>query len=189
MLKPVKTPTQLLALLGCAIAAGGIGACGSSSKNTASTKSQSTQATASAGATSDITAPATPTQLAAPTKPLARASLVAEGDAICARINARAHSTSISKPSDYPTVLLPLIEFERGEVAQLAALTPIRTLKHDWDSIVAARRGTVNAFVALLKAGETGTIRKANAPLTAAEREEQRAHEIARKVGFHACTE
>jgi hypothetical protein len=124
---------------------------------------------------------------AASGKPLTRTALIAQADAICASIDRRASTSAITKPSDYITVLLPLISFEQEEVVSMETLRPPKSLEREWRVIVAARRGTVDAFKRLAAANHTNKLREPLGALTAAEQREHNAKNVARRAGFTGC--
>jgi hypothetical protein len=100
--------------------------CGGSAK-TASQSASSTP-TSAASATSP---PATPVGA-----PLTRAQLIAKGDAICYRLNARRQSTRIEHAKDYEHLIPSLAAYESQGANEMSQLVPPASMAHAWRSIV-----------------------------------------------------
>jgi hypothetical protein len=117
---------QFAALTLAAIALAATG-CGGSSKTS------STAANAPAVSTSASTTAAS-TQAAG--TPLTRAALIASGDPICARANAKTSVLTANTVRDYVRIFPQIALYHRTEAAELAKLSPPASLTHDWRQMV-----------------------------------------------------
>jgi hypothetical protein len=70
------------------------------------------------------------------TKPLTRSELIARGDAICRRINAKISTITVSSAQDYARLAPPLAAYEQTAVAEMRKLTPPASMANDWKQIV-----------------------------------------------------
>lgn len=118
-----------LVLVTAALAASG---CGGSGKATGQTGSPP-----SVGSSSAKRSPS-PTASSSPTAPLTRAELIAKGDAICWRVNARRVSTKVSSPADYERLVPPLAAYELAAAAEMRRLTPPASMAKAWEQITSA---------------------------------------------------
>jgi hypothetical protein len=116
-----------LTLVAAALAASG---CGGSSKGTATATSASA---------------ASQTSSAASSKPLTRSELIARGDAICYRLNAKRASLTINRPQDYERLVPPLATYELAAAAEMGRLTPPTSMARDWQQMVSGARTVAQA--------------------------------------------
>jgi hypothetical protein len=73
-------------------------------------------------------------------KPLSRLELIARGDAICYRLNARRSSSTMSRPQDYERIVPALAAYELAATTEMAQLVPPASMAHDWQRMVAGSR-------------------------------------------------
>jgi hypothetical protein len=115
-----------LTLATTALAASG---CGGSSK------------TGSTEATTAATSPTTPATTAATTHPtgtpLTRAALIAKGDAICARANAKTSVLTANSVQAFARVYPQIAIYNRTEAAELGRIVPPPSLAGDWARMIA----------------------------------------------------
>jgi hypothetical protein len=117
--------TQLAAIAVAATALA-ISGCGGSSK---------TSATATTTAAS--TPPASTADTAPPNgKPLTRAALIAAGDAICARANAKTIVLQASSIKELARIYPQVAIYHRAEAAELKKLVPPASLANDWSRMI-----------------------------------------------------
>ncbi len=138
--------------------------CGSSTKDSSATSTTtaatSTSATQQSAATSQPSGPQ-----------LTHAQLVAKGDAICYRLNARRASTTISTPGDYKRLVPALAAYELAGVAEMRKLNPPASMANSWKEIadsmetIAKLTGSVDTYQAASNDTEQ---HKLDAPFTAA---------------------
>jgi hypothetical protein len=130
---PIVLQVHLAALALAAILLAASG-CGSSSKTT--TTSTSTAST-TAAVTSASTEPAKAVVVKVGTgKPLSRAQWLAQGDEVCAQVNAELASKTIKSNAEFAVVLPQAAVYEQGEVEQLVKLVPPRSKTHDWQEFL-----------------------------------------------------
>jgi hypothetical protein len=125
-------------LAACALAVGAlaIGACGSTGS---SSKSPSRTSTPKVDTTN--IAVKRPQSSA----PLTRAQLVAQGDAICYRLNARRMTTKVARAQDYEQLVPALAAYELQGANELGALAPPRSMAHLWRQIVSGSHKVAEA--------------------------------------------
>jgi hypothetical protein len=124
-----------LAVMGTAFAVSG---CGESSKGT-STASQATIAVATGSTGARVTV------AEKPGKQLSRSELVAQGDAICYRLNAKRSAITLSRPGDYERLVPPLAAYELAGATEMGRLVPPASMASDWQKMVAGSRTIANA--------------------------------------------
>ncbi len=124
-----------LAVMGTALAASG---CGESSKGT-STASQATSAAATGSTGARITV------AEKPGKQLSRSELVAQGDAICYRLNTRRSAITMSRPGDYERFVPALAAYELAGATEMGRLVPPASMADDWQKMVAGSRTVADA--------------------------------------------
>jgi ABC-type transport system substrate-binding protein len=168
-----------LALTTLALAASG---CGGSTKTTSSQTGSIAQATSSTQTTSSpSTAPATATA------PLTVAELIAKADPICERANAKRTSITLTTRSSYSRLLPPLVAYERGELAELAKLTPPASLASEWRQILADTKTIIEATAKLGETPPNGRDSSLKAVFVKAGRAERQMLAIAKRIGFKEC--
>jgi hypothetical protein len=116
-----------LALAVGAIAAGG---CGSSTKPANQATKPSNAATQPTGDGSAVRS----------SSPLTRAQLIAKGDAICYRLNARRAATKIQRRQDYERLVPALAGYELSLASEMRRMTPPASMAHDWQQMVEGTR-------------------------------------------------
>jgi hypothetical protein len=72
-----------------------------------------------------------------PGKPLSRSELLAKGDAICYRLNARRSSLKLERPQDYERIVPPLAAYELAAANEMGQITPPASMANDWQEMVA----------------------------------------------------
>jgi hypothetical protein len=133
--------------------------CGGSSKSsTSKTASSSTQASTG----SEASGGGSP----APTGTLTPAQLIAKGNAICYRLNARRSSIVVATPHDYERLVPPLAAYELASAAEMSKLTPPPSMAADWRRIVAGSRLIALATGRFRKSADAGNAAKSR-PLDA----------------------
>jgi hypothetical protein len=70
--------------------------------------------------------------------PLTRSQLIAQGDTICYRLNAKRSSTRISRPQDYAREIPALAAYELTGAEEMAKLAPPATMARDWRQMFAS---------------------------------------------------
>ncbi len=98
--------------------------------------------------------------LSAPSKrtpPLTRAQLIAKGDAICYRLNARRASTRIDRPADYERLVPALAAYELAGASEMSTLTPPPALAQDWRRMVEGARTIAQATARIRNARLAGS--------------------------------
>jgi hypothetical protein len=75
------------------------------------------------------------------TKPLTRSELIARGDTICRRINARLAAIRIKSAKDYAR----LGAFEQAAVANMRELTPPASMSSGWGQVVSGAQTLADA--------------------------------------------
>jgi hypothetical protein len=78
-------------------------------------------------------------------KPLSRSELIAQGDAICYRLNAKRATLTISRPQDYERIVPPLAAYELAAAAEMGRLMPPTSMAHDWSEMVSGARTIAQA--------------------------------------------
>jgi len=128
-------------------------------------------------------------QTAASGPHLTSTQFIARADTICAHVNTKRATVTISSPQTTVTLLPPLVVYERTALAEMNKLTPPPALANDWKLILASiheltdytgelssdmtANNTTAARVLLAKAGSVGP----SATLTA----------TAKRDGFKDC--
>jgi hypothetical protein len=67
---------------------------------------------------------------------LTRSELIARGDAICRRINAKLRATTVTSARDYARLAPPLAAYEQAAVAEMRKLTPPASMANGWNQVV-----------------------------------------------------
>ncbi len=127
---------QLIAL-GLTAGALVVSGCGGSSKT------GSTASVAAATSTTTETTATTPTVTAATVKvatgtPLTRTTLIAKGDAICARTNTKLSAMSVTGEAAFRRALPQVAIYDSTESNELSKLVPPPSLASDWTRIINA---------------------------------------------------
>jgi hypothetical protein len=172
-----------LATVALATAATAVAGCGGSSKN-AQTGSVTSQA-----ASKSITTHGESSSNAksASGKSLTRAQLVARGNEICARVNAKRAATSITTHSQLLTLVPRLAAFEESAALEMGKLLPPASMAADWRQIVSTAEliaaDTANLGLALRKTD----LAKATASFNADASTRRAALALAERDGFKEC--
>lgn len=180
----LHTHLAAVALAATTLAASG---CGGSSKTAASSSSASTTP-----ATTATVATPPPTTTAAATvatgNPLTPAQWIAQGDAICARLNAQINAIRVRSSADLARALPQIAAYEQAGLTQLVKLVPPASRASDWKQYLTdLRQSAINSRkVAESAHGPQFTL---SAPLVAAtSRINEGLKAIAKRDGFKECS-
>lgn len=160
-----------LALTAMAVATTG---CGSSGKSSTSSPGSSSSVEHAAGATTSAGGP------------LSRSQLIAAGDSICYRLNAKRLSTRIGSPKDYAREIPPLAAYELDGAEEMAKLTPPPALARDWSQMVASAR-KIAVITSRYRTLAQTLNPKARADDIALGYAEGRLMSVAKQAGFKDC--
>jgi hypothetical protein len=170
-----RTSIATLAATGAVLAAAG---CGGSSK---SSSAGTGNGTASNSTTAADTTPK-------PTGPqLSRTQLIAKADAVCARVNKKRNSVSLSSPESYMTLLSPFAAYEKNAMAELARLNPPSSLKNNWEKFVRGDESVANTTSKLAQYAAEGNIKITQSLVIALNQTERQVTATAKHAGFVAC--
>ena len=86
---------------------------------------------------------------------LTRSELIARGDAICRRINAKIRATKVSTAQDYARVAPPLAAYEQTAVIEMRKLTPPASIANGWRQIVSGAQMLANGTTKLGEYAQT----------------------------------
>jgi hypothetical protein len=176
-------PRTRLAALALAATTVAVAGCGGSTKSSSQTTASSGTPPESVSHTDSVA------QSKAPTKQLTRAELIARGDEICARVNARRNAITIRTPADV-ALLVPLAAYERTAFDELGNLTPPASMAADWKIIVATAQALAeDTGKAGETAGKTNAQAAAHGPLMAFRQAQQLLSVTAARAGFKDCAE
>jgi len=129
-------------------------------------------------------------QLEAQTKrPLNRAQLIAQADAICERVNTERDSMTIRTRADYARILPQIATYEQTALAEMIKFSPPKSMEEDWKQILNEIRTIAESTA---KAGESFQSHHINPPtslLTSAAAAGQRLSLVAHRDGFKACAQ
>jgi hypothetical protein len=170
------THTRLAAAILTASALTAAG-CGESTKPT----SQTTQAAVTAQTTANTTA-------AKPSGPLNRTELIAKGDAICYRLNARRSATTIGRPQDYERVVPALAAYELAAVNEMSQLTPPQSMKRYWQQMLTGSRAIAEATGRFHTYTEASTGKLAHIVDVALGKGIDELTKAAKRAGFKECS-
>jgi hypothetical protein len=121
-----------LALASCALVASGCGSSAKSARRATSSTASSSNASSKVSSVSG--------KSSKPSGPLTHAQLIAKGDAICYRVNARRQSLSYGTPKEYEQVVPPLAAYELRAANEMGELAAPHTLSDAWRKIVLGSR-------------------------------------------------
>jgi hypothetical protein len=185
------SPKQLAALALAAIALTAAG-CGGSSKSQTTTTTASTPSTTSTTASTTTAATSTPTTTTHVTiatgKPLATATWITKGDAICARASARLATLHINTLADYARVLPQGAAYDRAEAEELGKLVPPAAKAHDWQLMIVAVENfaeDTSKAIPFLVAKESAA---AQPLIVAGGNDRRQMAAIAKRNGFKVCS-
>jgi hypothetical protein len=134
--------------------------CGGSTKSATRT-APSGSAQPPAGGKADVTS-----ESSTSSGSLTRAQLIARGNAICYRLNARRSSTRISRPQDYERLVPVLAAYELAAATEMSKLTPPASMARDWRQMIAGSRTIAEVTGHFQRYSEAGNEKKSR-PLDA----------------------
>jgi hypothetical protein len=170
--------TYLAALMLAAIALAASG-CDGSSKSPATTPVATTPQTATTSSTQVST-----TETA---KPLTRAQLLAQANAICGRAKAQLSSTVVKSQQEYARALPQAAAYERAAVSELTKLVPPASVASDFQQVLAALQQFSANTANLSDYAQTSEIIAGNALYRNAIQAQEQLHVIAGRTIFKAC--
>jgi hypothetical protein len=177
--------TRLFAL---SLVAGGLVlyGCGGSSKGGSTGSTAVTKPAATTSASQPNASPSTSVTVASGA-PLTRASWIAEGDSICARLNAQLAVTDVKTARDFARALPQAAAYERAALARLAALVPPASKRRDWQEFLRyTQEGAANT--AKLGQSAQGANFVLTGPLVASTQKIRlHAAAVAKRDGFKVC--
>jgi hypothetical protein len=186
-----------LMTLGIAVSALAVAGCGGSSKtgSTASVAAATTTAAATATTTTATTTAAPPTVTAttvkvATGKPLTVTTLIAKGDAICARTNTKISTISVKSEADFKRVLPQVAIYNSIESNELDKLVPPASLASDWARIINAAHLYSTYVNRIASDAQTSSYASTSGPLIqTAESVHRQMASMARHDGFKHCAQ
>ncbi len=176
----LHTHFAALALAAITLAASG---CGGSSK----TVSTTTAAVTSVPATTTTTATTPAAKESA--NALTSAQLIASGDAICARINAKRASTTLTKTQDYARLVPPLGAYEQAEAAKLSKLTPPASMASEWKQIASGVEAVADDTAKIGQDIKSNRDNAGSVLLTKATKIQVQTNAVAKRAGFKDCAQ
>jgi hypothetical protein len=122
-----------------------------------------------------------------PGKPLTRSALIARADKVCARVNARRKTTTVSSIQTYVQLLPPLAAYEKAAAVEMSALTPPDSMTRDWRVIVAGNKLLAENTAKLAEYAGAKDLGGARPLAAATSVMQQRVASTAHKDGFKDC--
>jgi hypothetical protein len=122
-------------------------------------------------------------------KPLTRAQLLAQGDAICRRVNKKLSATTIKTQKEFVRVLPRLSGYEQQGLAQLSKLIPPAAMADDWKAIVAGAQTLADDTAKLGALVKAKDLKATHAVVADIAKVGQRTAAIARREGFKNCSQ
>ena len=120
------------------------------------------------------------------TAPLTRATLIAKADAICARVNAKRATVTITSTQSYAQ-LTPLAAYERTASAELATLAPPASMADDWHQILNDSRVLAEVTDRVAPYAQANNLKGAHTLLVVASNAEHQMLLLAKRDGFSSC--
>ncbi len=184
-----------LMTLGIAVSALAVAGCGGSSKTGSTASVADATTTAATTATTATTTAAPPTVTAttvkvATGKPLTVTTLIAKGDAICARTNTKISTISVKSEADFKRVLPQVAIYNSIESNELDKLVPPASLASDWARIINAAHLYSTYVNRIASDAQTSSYASTSGPLIqTAESVHRQMASMARHDGFKHCAQ
>ncbi|MGA9874414.1 MAG: hypothetical protein WBQ21_01230 [Solirubrobacteraceae bacterium] len=185
----LQTQLFALALAATALAVSG---CGGSSKAGSTTTVATAPVTTTTPATTtsaDTPAPTTAAAKVATGKPLTRAKLIAQGDAICARANTKLSAVSIASYKEFPRVLPQVALYNTIELKELSKLVPPASLTSDWARIISSDQLYSEYINRIANYAQANNYSSATPLIHTAESIHKQLTEVAKRAGFKHCSQ
>lgn len=120
-------------------------------------------------------------------QPLSRGELVARGDAICSKVNAKRESLKYRSINDYSTLLPVLAAYERTAADELGKLTAPQSMANDWQQIVTTSQLIAGDIARVAQFSDAHNLAAANRLIAAATVAQRQMAVVASRNGFKAC--
>jgi hypothetical protein len=121
------------------------------------------------------------------TAPLAKATLIAKADTICAHYLTELHAHPLKKASEFVQELQRLSTNHQIELSALRKLTPPPALASDWGKIVGGNEALSRDMAVALHEARAGNLRAIAPLLSGGTREQATIIATARQDGFKDC--
>jgi hypothetical protein len=122
-------------------------------------------------------------------KPLTRAQLISQADAICKRVNAKLKASKISSKQDIARVVPQLAAYEQQALADLGKLVPPASMANDWKTIVAGAQTLADNTAKLGEYAKENKLKAARGLITTSEKVQRQVQATAKRDGFKECSE
>lgn len=119
-------------------------------------------------------------------RPLTRAELIAQGDAICRRVNLKRSTIRLETSRDYAQ-LLPFAAYQRTALAQMRNLIPPASMATNWSKILADTQTVAEAMAGVGAAGLANQAAELSSQARRGGKALYEAQAIAKREGFKDC--
>lgn len=122
-------------------------------------------------------------------KPLTRAELTTQADAICKRVSAKLASANkqASTEQDIARIAPQLASYEQGALTELSKLTPPAELENDWKIIITGAQTLEENTAKLGEYAKAKNIKGAQSLIGSSEQTQQRMIATAKRDGLTEC--
>jgi len=122
-------------------------------------------------------------------KPLTRAQLISQADAICKRVNAKLKVSKINSKQDIARVVPQLATYEQQALADLGKLVPPASMANDWKTIVAGAQTLADNTAKLGEYAKENKLKAARGLVSTSEKVQQQVQATAKRDGFKECSQ
>lgn len=120
-------------------------------------------------------------------KPLTRAQLTAQANAICKTVTAKIASKSVSTEQQISRVASELASFEQTALTNLSKLVPPAELEADWKRFVSGAQTLAENTAKLGEYAKSKNLKSAKALIVSSESTQKQMVVIAKRDGLTAC--
>jgi hypothetical protein len=122
-------------------------------------------------------------------KPLTRAQLISQADAICKRVNTKLKTSNINSKQDIVRLVPKLAAYEQQALAELGKLVPPASLANDWKTIVAGAQTLADNTAKLGEYAKANNLKAARGLISSSEKVQQQVQATAKRDGFKECSQ